>query len=438
MNRKEWSRMTNVTQRELLPGVSLTAVHTTKFKSAYLGLQLLTPIEAETASANALVPMVLRRGTQRYPGMEAVSAALDELYGGAIEPVIRKKGETQCVGFIGSFLDDAYTPDGGRILERATGLMGELLLRPATEKGRFVPAYVEGERSNLIDAIRAQVNDKRQYAALRLVQLMCRGEPYGVDRLGSEDAAAAITAESLWTRYRELLRTARIELYYCGSAGADRVEAAFRAALEGLERAEPDDLVLLDCGVRDNRDQDEPHYYEDALDVTQGKLALGFRTGGSCIWEDDYPALMLLNALYGGTTTSKLFLNVREKLSLCYYASSQLEKLKGLMLVSSGVEFDKKQEAQDEILAQFENCKTGKFEPWELEAARRSVVSSLGTLTDSQSRLEDYWLAQAVAGVDEPPEALSARLERVTAEQVKAVAGRFELDTIYFLKGKEA
>ena len=147
---------------------------------------------------------------------------------------------------------------------------------------------------------------------------------------------------------------------------------------------------------------------------------------------------MMLNALYGGTTTSKLFLNVREKRSLCYYASSQLEKLKGLMLVSSGVEFDKKQEAQDEILAQLENCRQGRFDAQELEAARRSVVSSLGALTDSQSRLEDYWLGQAAAGVDETPEALSARLERVNAQQVQAAANKLELDTVYFLKGKEA
>lgn len=430
--------MTNVTHRELLPGVNLTAVHTTKFKSAYLGLQLLAPIDADSASMGALIPMVLRRGTERFPGLEAVSAALDELYGGAIEPMVRKKGETQCVGFIGSFLDDAYTPDGGRLLESATGLMGELLLHPATENGRFVPAYVEGERSNLIDAIRAQINDKRQYAALRLVQLMCRDEAYGVDRLGSEASASAITGERLWARYRELLRTARMELYYCGSADTDRVEAAFRAALAGLERAEADELVALECAVRGGRGQAEPRCYEDALDVTQGKLALGFRTGGSSIWEDDYPALMMLNALYGGTTTSKLFLNVREKRSLCYYASSQLEKLKGLMLVSSGVEFDKKQEAQDEILAQLENCRQGRFDAQELEAARRSVVSSLGALTDSQSRLEDYWLGQAAAGVDETPEALSARLERVNAQQVQAAANKLELDTVYFLKGKEA
>ncbi|MEG1878895.1 MAG: insulinase family protein [Pseudoflavonifractor sp.] len=428
--------MTNLTQRDLMPGVQLTAVHTSKFKSSYLGLTLLVPLDRAQVSANALVPAVLRQGTERYPNMEALSAALDELCGGSIEPMVRKKGETQCLGFVASFLDDAYSPDGSPILEPAAALLGELLLHPATENGGFRREYVERERANLEDKIGAQLSDKRQYALLRLIETMCRGEAYGIDRLGRAEEVAALTGEALWARYQDLLATAQVELYYCGSADFGRVEAAMGAALKGLPRAE--DQVMPDCEVRGNRDRDQPYFYEDKLDVTQGKLTMGFRTDGACIWSDDYPALMLLSAIFGGTTTSKLFLNVRERLSLCYYASAQLEKLKGLLLVSSGVEFDKRQQAQDEILAQLEACKRGEFEPWELEAARRSTISSLATLTDSQGRQEDYWLGLAVAGLNETPEALAARLETVTAEQVAAVAKRLELDTVYFLNGKEA
>lgn len=429
--------MTEVTRKILQPGVSLTAVQTQKFKSAYLGVQLLVPLNRETAALNALIPMVLRRGTERCPDLVSISAQLDDLYGGAIEPMIRKKGETQCVGFVGSFLDDSYAPDEGALLERAAALMGELLLRPAQEHGGFLPSYVEGERTNLVDRIRAQVNDKRQYALQRLVQLMCQGEAYGVDRLGEEALATAIRSEPLWGQYQKLLRTARIALYYCGSASPDRVEAAYRNALEGLERTAEETQVKLGCAVQSSRKERHPRFYEDSLDVTQGKLTMGFRTGGASIWEKNYPALLLLNAIYGGTTTSKLFLNVREKRSLCYYASSQLEKCKGLLLVSSGVEFDKKEEAQEEILAQFQACREGRFEPWELGAARQSVISSLGTLLDSQSRMEDYWLGQAVAELDETPEALAARLDAVTEKDVQDVAERMELDTVYFLKGKE-
>ena len=313
---------------QLFPGVWLRTVHTNKFKSAYLSLTLLAPLEEESASLNALLPRVLRRGTQTHPDMESMSAALDELYGGAIEPVVRKKGETQCVGFLASFLDDAYALNGEDILSGAAALLGELLLRPLTQNGVFDSDYVEGEKANLIDELRGQINDKRIYATRRLTQIMCRGEGFGVDKLGDEGRAAAITPESLWAQYEKLLRQVQIEVYYCGSAAPERVERALSQALAALpvngEREEPA------CEVRIHAEP-EPRVVEEAMDVSQGKLAMGWRTGGITVWEEDCPALAVCSAVFGGTSMSKLFMNVRERLSLCYYASSALEKQKGLM-----------------------------------------------------------------------------------------------------------
>ncbi len=426
--------MSQMTRRELFPGVWLRAVHTNKFKSSYLSITLLTPLDRETAGANALIPEVLRRGTAVHPNMESLSAALDELYGGAIEPVVRKKGETQCVGFVASFLDDAYVLKGEKILEPAADLLGELLLKPCTEKGVFRADYTAGEKANLIDRIRAQINDKRTYATQRLTQEMCKYEAYGVDRLGDEASVAAITPESLWERYQQLLRTAQVEVYYCGSAQPDRVAEALRAALEGLPVNE--DRLDPACDVRVSAGP-EPIVVEEAMDVSQGKLALGFRTGGLTCWEEDFPALYLATAVFGGTTLSKLFMNVREKLSLCYYASATLEKMKGLVLVSSGIEFDKYQTAKDEILAQLEAVKRGEIEDWELEGSRRTLIGACMAILDEQSRQEEYWLGQTTAGLEESPKELAARLEAVTREQVAAAAQKLQLDTIYFLKGKE-
>ena len=426
--------MSQVKRRELFPGVWLRAVHTNKFKSAYLSVTLMSPLDPETAGANALIPSVLRRGTAVHPDMESLSAALDGLYGGAIEPAVRKKGETQCVGFAASFLDDAYALEGEQILEPAAALLGEVLLKPYTQNGVFSPDYTAGEKANLLDRIRGQINDKRTYATHRLTQLMCGEEAFGVDKLGDEAHVEAITPASLWQRYQQLLREAAVEVYYCGSAQPDRVEAAMRSALAGLpvngDRLDPDCEVRISAGP-------EPRVVEEAMDVTQGKLAMGFRTGGLTCWEEDYPALVLCNAIFGGTTLSKLFLNVREKLSLCYYASSVLEKMKGLVLVSSGIEFDKYQQARDEILAQLDNIRSGKIEDWELEGARRTVISGHLATLDDQARQEEFWLGQAAAGLDETAEELAARFEAVTREQVMEAARKLELDTIYFLKGKE-
>lgn len=203
--------------------------------------------------------------------------------------------------------------------------------------------------------------------APRLCQLMCREEAFGVDKLGDEAHAAAITPEGLWSRYQQLLRTAEIEVYYCGSAqreqGRPCTERQPCPDCPGRERLDPECEVRLHAGP-------EPQLVEEHMDVSQGKLALGFRTGGLTCWEEEYPALVMCNAIFGGTPLSKLFLNVREKLSLCYYASSMLEKMKGLVLVSSGIEFDKYQQARDEILAQLEAIRRGEIEDWELEGAR--------------------------------------------------------------------
>ena len=313
-------------------------------------------------------------------------------------------------------------------------LLGELVLAPAGERGTFVPAYVDSEKKNLIDQIRAQLNDKLQYAMARLRGQMCQGEAYGLDKLGTEAQANAITGEALYTRYREMLAQAPVYLYYCGSADPARVEAAFRAAFAGLPNRErrpvPQTQVV-------NSPTGPVRRFQDAMDVGQGKLILGFRTGGSFRSQESIARGLLFNAIYGSTTTSKLFLHVREKLSLCYFANSSLAQNKGILQVYSGVEFANFQKAEEEILAQLAACQKGEISQEEWEAARRSVMGSLRTTLDAQGRLEEYWLNRFVSGTDFPPEVLAEEVDRVTLDQVVETAQKIQLDSIYTLRGKE-
>ncbi len=427
--------MSDMIRQELFPGVWLRCIHTDKFKSAYLSVTLMTALSEKTAGLNALIPHVLRRGTRVHPDMESLSAALDELYGGAIEPSVRKKGETQCMGFVASFLDDAYTLKGETIVESAAGLLGELLLKPYTEDGVFTKTYVEGEKANLIDRIRSQINDKRTYATHRLIKEMCAEESYGVDKLGTEQTVSAADPAMLWEQYRNLLTNAGVEIYYCGSADVERVTAALKQAFAELpvnpDREEPN------CDVRIHPGH-EPLVIEESMDVTQGKLAMGFRTGGINVWSEELPAMLLCNSVFGGSTLSKLFMNVREKLSLCYYASSALDRQKGIILVSSGIEFEKYEQAKSEILSQLEAVKRGELEQWELEGSRRTLMGAYLSMLDEQGSQEEFWLGQTVAGLDFGPGELAEAVEKVTSEEVAAMARNLELDTVYFLKGKEA
>ena len=420
--------------KRLADGVELSAVRTDKFKTGLLAVTLTIPLSGETATAGALIPEVLSRGSRNHPDMERLSAATDALYGASLGPAVRQRGESQCVSFLSSFIDDHYALDGSAVLEPTAALMGEVLLDPVLQEGAFRRDYVESEGVNLADRIEARVNDKRGWAVFRLIQEMCAGEAYAVDKLGSAQCARSMTAERLWADYRALLSRARVNFYYGGAARLERVEDAVRCAFAPL-------LTGRDAPVRcqvEAEPKGPVRTVTDAMDVTQGKLAIGFRTGGITMASDDYPALVVCNALYGGSANSKLFLNVREKLSLCYYASSMLDKVKGLMVVSSGVEFAQFDRAQEAILDQLEAVRRGDFTQEELTAAIRTVTGSLRGRQDSQGQMEDDRLTGVLfhAAAGEDGELIKA-VEAVTADQVAGAAQKLKLDTIFRLTGKE-
>ena len=419
---------------ELMPGVFLNHLRSDKFKTACMSLNLITQLSRETASMNALLPNVLRRGTTRYPDMEQLSCRLDELYGAAIEPVVRRMGEIHCFGFFASFPEPAFLPGGEALLEEMSRLLAELLLSPNTRGGLLLPAYVDSEKEKLLDLIRSRVNDKRSYAVQRCLEEMCCYEDFAVSRFGDEEGVEAIHYKKLSKYYRALIRTAPVELFYCGKASLAEVAAALRDALAGMPRGE----INYDVGteLRMNALEAEPRYFEERMDVTQGKLVLGFRLG-ECMEDPDRAAIHVFNALYGSGATSKLFMNVREKLSLCYYASSAIVLRKGLMLVSSGISFDKFDAAKAEILAQLEAVRNGDFTDEELHWARRAVASDLRAALDSPGELEGYWLSQALDGLDYGPTELAELVGEVGREDVIAVAKSIELDLVYFLRGED-
>ncbi len=417
-----------VLRRRLMSGVYLTYIQERKFKTNVLSAQLIAPLEKKTAAANALLPAVLRRGTARYPDMQTLSAVLDGYYGARVSCTVRKKGENQCVGFVASFVDDHFIPGGEKLLEGVAELLGDLFCNPATRSGRFVPDYVQGERTNLIDQIRGQINDKRVYASARLMEEMCGGEPYGMSRLGGEKEAEKLTPAKLHKRYAALLSTARLELFYCGSAPVQRVEQALLSAFRDLPRAE----LVPPAATMPHPAAAEVRRVTECMDVTQGKLSMGF----SCT-SPDYPALLLFNMIYGGSATSKLFLNVREKESLCYYASSVLHRQKNLITLSSGIEVADYQRAYDEILAQLDKARRGEIEDWEEEGARSTIRHAFRAMGDSLGQMEDFYLGRAATGSEDTIEGLAADLESVTRERMLAAAEGIALDTVYFLKNYE-
>lgn len=417
---------------ELIPGVWLTALRSDKFKTGCLSINLLTQLNRETAALNAVLPFVLRRGTRYHPDMETIAAELDSLYGTGIEPIVRKIGEIQCIGFYASFPDEKYLPQGSDVFEKAANFACELLLAPSTRGGLLIPAYVESEKEKLLDLIRSRVNDKRSYAKLRLIEQMCCYEDYAVSRFGTEDVAEGIYYQKLTKYYHSLISTSPVEIFYCGSMDGAKVGGILSDALSGMTRGE----INYDIGtdIRMNAVEDTVRSFTDEMAVTQGKLVLGFRLG-ECMEEPDIAAIYVFNAVYGSGVTSKLFMNVREKLSLCYYASSAVDTHKGVMLVSSGVDFDKADAAKAEMLAQLDAVKKGEITDAELDAAKRSVASDLRACLDSQGELEGFYLANTLDGLEFSPDELAELVNEVERDDVIAIANSVVLDAEYFLQG---
>ena len=420
-------------RKEIMNGVYLTCVPEFKFKTGCLSVTFVTPLDKKTAAMNSVLPSVLRRGTSRCPDMESIAAVLDSLYGAKISPVARKYGESLCIGFYAGFVDDEFIPGGEKILEGVTKLVGEMLLSPVTSGGRLKAEYVNGERENLISDIKAQINDKRGYSVSRLTEIMCRGERYGVRDTGTLADAGKITVASLTKYYTEVLATAPVEVFYCGSADPGRVEHAVREALADLPRGEI--MAMPETEIVAEPRSAKPRYTEEKFDVTQGKLAMGFRLG-KAPERDDKAVLMVMSALFGGTATSKLFLNVREKLSLCYFASSSIDTQKRIMVVSSGIDFANYETAKNEILAQLEAVKNGDFDETELLSAKRAVMTAIFTALDSVPGTERLYLNKILSGSIYSPAELAAMAEAVTKDDVVYAARRAKLDTVYFLTGE--
>ena len=410
-----------LTRTEILPGVWLNALRSEKFKTACLSLSLLTQLKRETASMNALIPFVLRRGTTRYPDMETLSARMDELYGTAVEPVVRRIGEIQSLGFYASIPEAAFLPGGQSVLHEACELLGQLLL----------PRYVESEKEKLLDAIRSRVNDKRGYALFRCVEEMCCCEDFAVGRLGGEEECGAINYKKLTKQYHSLLQQSPVEIFYCGRAELRELRAALRDALVTLPRGEIDYEIGTD--LRMNALEDQPRFLEEEMELSQAKLVIGWRLG-ECMEEPDQAAILVFNSVFGSGSSSKLFRNVREKLQLCYYAGSLVDLHKGLLLVSSGIDADKLDAARDEIFAQLTAMKQGEISDEELQAAKAGVASDLRSLTDSQGELEGFLLSQVLDGLDYGPLELAALAEDVSREDLVRIAQSVECDMIYLLK----
>ena len=408
--------------------ITLRCCRDTRFKQGCLSFQFVRPMAAEEAAKNALLPSILLRGTNAHPTLRSITARLDELYGAAVSPLVRRVGDYQTTGLFCGFMDDRFALPGDRVLAPMIEFLEELLLDSPLEQEGFLPLFVESEKRNLIATIESELNDKRAYAMGKLLKTMCREDTCGLPRLGEKEQVAAIDGVDLYRHYRHILGTAPIQIFYVGSAEAEEVARLLKPLLSRLDRDSrslPGQTGFHSC---------EPGDQVETMEVSQGKLCMGFTTSITNR-DKDFAAMQLLNAIFGAGMTSKLFVNVREKMSLCYSIGSGYYGSKGIMVVSAGIDFDKEEVTRSEVLRQLDACKAGEISREELAAAKEAVLSSLRATHDAPGSIESFYATAALSGLGMTTTEYMAAVEKVTLEQVVAAANTVQLHTTYFLKG---
>ena len=412
----------------LLPGITLRVCKDTRFKQGCLSFQLVRQMEAGEAALNALLPSVLLRGTRRCPDLRSITEHLDELYGASVSPLVRRVGDYQTTGLYCGFMDDRFALPGDQVLRPMLAFLEELLLDSPLEEGAFLPSFVESEKKNLISTIESELNDKRAYSMSRLLRILCREDTFGVPRLGDAEAVANITAQGLYDHYRKILKTSPIEIFYVGSGETAQVAELLMPLVTKL-------------GARGTKLQPQTPFHPceksdvvETMDVTQGKLCMGFVTP-IINRGQEFAAMQLMNVIFGSGMTSKLFVNVREKMSLCYSIGSGYYGTKGIVVVSAGIDFDKEQLTRDEVLRQLAICKDGGITEQELQSAKEALLSSLRSTHDSPGAIEGYYATAALSGLIFSHGEYMEAVEKATIEDVVACANSLQLHTTYFLKG---
>jgi predicted Zn-dependent peptidase len=416
-------------ERTEFRGIRVHVLPTDQFKTFAISVYIGSPLTEADVTPTALTPFVLRRGTERHPETKQFREQLDELYGAGFGFDIYKRGDYQMVQFRMDVINDRFVSSGQSLLEQGLAFLADALLHPALEQGSFRTKYVEAEKETLQRRIESIVNDKIKYAAERCIAEMCKNEPYRLHPLGSIEALEQLTPHSLYSRYRDWLAHAPIDLYVVGGTSTDEVVML-------LEKLLPLERSGGGAAYANSRPtavpQGDVNYVVERLDVTQGKLNMGLRIPVTYS-EDAYAAALMYNGILGGYPHSKLFTNVREKASLAYYASSRYDGHKGIMTIQSGIEIQNYDKAVAIIRDQLDAMKAGAYSDSELSQTRAMIVNHLSELQDSAFETIAFDFNTILSGKERSVPELIAAVEAVTPEQIRAVADGVNLDTIYFL-----
>ncbi|NMA90911.1 MAG: insulinase family protein [Amphibacillus sp.] len=408
-------------------GYRLHIVDHKKFKTIHFTAKFRTALNREDITKRALLPFVLQQGTAKYPTLNLFRRALDNLYGATFSIDGTKKGEQHILTARMTLANQAYLSTDENILQEGLTFFSEAIFKPKVENNQFDPKIVNKEKQTLKQKITSIVDDKIHYANIRLVDEMCKDEPYQIHVHGYLEDIDAINETNLAQYYEKVLTEDKLDLYVMGDFESVNVEGIIGDLFDRNQVSTNDeDLTIEDRHVKDSQEVIEEQ------SIQQGKLHLGFRTH-TRFQDPDYPALQVFNAIFGGFPSSKLFINVREKNSLAYYASSQFESHKGLLFVYSGIAPNDYEKAKTIIIEQMDAMKQGDFTEEQIEESKRQIINQYKETLDDPFGMIEVLYNQRVGQSDRSVFELIEAIQEVDKSMIVKVAEKMELDTVYFL-----
>ncbi|WAA10775.1 EF-P 5-aminopentanol modification-associated protein YfmF [Fervidibacillus albus] len=411
-------------------GLNIHLIQTDQYKTNTIVFKMMAPLSKESVTLRSLLAYCLKSGTNTYPTTMEMMAYLEQLYGAQLNVDVQKKGENHILSFSIEVANEKFLSDQEPLLEKALRFLNEILFHPKTIGRSFDENIVQREKRSLKQRIEAIYDDKIRYANMRLVEEMCKNEPFSIDANGVLDDVDSISPKSLYQYYQKAFSEDALDLYIVGDYDEPSVlklcEQLFPFPERNIRRKDRHTNMV---GEKEN-------VVVERQDVQQGKLNIGYRTNIT-YGDDEYFSLQLFNGLFGGFPHSKLFRNVREKASLAYYAVSRLESHKGLMFVMTGIEPKNYERALAIIKEQMERMKNGEFSEEELEQTKAVIKNQMLETFDTPRGIIEVLYHNVISHKQLTEQMWLEKIENVTKEDVLAVAEKIQLDAIYFLTGTE-
>lgn len=419
-----------INNENLTDCVKLSSLKTDKFKASVISFTIYLPLSKSHYAHNLLLSHILRRGTKAYPSTALLNKKLDELYGSYLEVRSHRIGENLSLSLTAEILNNKYVTDGTDILGEIISVAAELILSPAFIEENFNLSFFEQEKKIICENVDSEINNTRLYAAKRCAEII--NEKLDIPTSAElKDIISDATIDSLKEYYHYLINHAPMHIFYVGSHDEETLKNKVSAAFAEYPCRKPMNLIYPRPITRD-----EALELSKQMPVSQGKLSLGFSTGISVSKDNNaFYTATLLNEILGGSAFSKLFLNVREKLGICYYCSSSLSGYSGVILISSGFEVKNYDLARNAILSQIEDIKQGRISDAELDAAKRSLTSSYLQIFDSPTDLQSFFGNRALFGIEANIEETISNLLTITREDIVALAANIKLIASYFVEG---